>query len=122
VGGRGYDEEQVDAFLDAIEDQLRARERSTGAAADRSTKSATASAEALDATTDPRAAATADAAWYEAKFGARQSMPSPFTYASRRLDRSQIIGRVVLMFALVLLISLLVFFFIAQSGWFFDGG
>jgi hypothetical protein len=32
------------------------------------------------------------------------------------------IGRVVLMFALVLLISVLVFFFIAQRGWFFDGG
>ena len=59
VGRRGYDEEQVDAFLDAIEDQLRARERSTGAAADPSTKSATAFAEAPDATNDPRAAINA---------------------------------------------------------------
>jgi DivIVA domain-containing protein len=71
LGRSGYDEEQVDAFLDAIEDQLRARERSTGAAADRSTKSATAFAEASDATIDPRAAAAAaDAAWFEASSAA----------------------------------------------------
>jgi DivIVA domain-containing protein len=114
VGKRGYDEDQVDAFLDAIEDQLRARERSTGAAADRSTKSATAFAETADAANDPRAAAAAaDAAWYEAKFGnARPSMTSPDPRASRGLDRFKTIGRVVLMVALILL-----FFFLAQHGW-----
>jgi DivIVA domain-containing protein len=89
LGRRGYDEEQVDAFLDAIEDQLRARERSTGAAADTSTKSATAFAETPDATNDPSdAAAAANAAWFEAKFGtARRSMTSPDTRASRGLRR-----------------------------------
>jgi DivIVA domain-containing protein len=89
VGKRGYDEEEVDAFLDAIEDQLRARECSTGAAAETSTKSATAFAEASDATNDPRdVAAAADAAWFEAKFGsARPSTTSPDTRASQGLGR-----------------------------------
>jgi DivIVA domain-containing protein len=89
LGRRGYDEEQVDAFLDAIEDQLRDRERSTGTAADTSTKTATAFAEAPDATNIPGdAAAAANAAWFEAKFGsARPSMTSPDTRASRGLGR-----------------------------------
>jgi DivIVA domain-containing protein len=87
VGRRGYDEEQVDAFLDAIEDQLRTRERSTGAAANRSTRSTTAFAETPPAANDPTAAAAAaDAAWYEAKFGsARPSTTSPDTSAPRGL-------------------------------------
>jgi DivIVA domain-containing protein len=90
MGRRGYDEEQVDAFLDAIEDQLRVQERSTSAAAETlSTKTATAFAEAPDATNDPRdAAAAANAAWFETKFGsARPSMTSPDTGASRGLGR-----------------------------------
>ena len=94
VGRRGYDEEQVDAFLDAIEDQLRTRERSTGAAANRSTRSATGLAETPPAANDPTAAAAAaDAAWYEAMFGsARPSITSPDTSASRGLGRFLRIG------------------------------
>ena len=94
LGRSGYDEEQVDAFLDAIEDQLRARRALHGAAADPSTMSPTAFAEASDATNEPRAAAAAaDAAWFEAKFGsARPSMTSPDTHASRGLGRFLRIG------------------------------
>lgn len=86
IGKRGYDEEEVNAFLDSIEDQLTARERSTGAAAETSTKTFR---EASDATNNPSdAAAAADAAWYEAKFGsARSSVTNPNTHASRGLGR-----------------------------------
>jgi DivIVA domain-containing protein len=80
VGKRGYDEEEVDAFLDAIEVQLRERESSPGAAGDTSMKSASAIAAAPDATNDRGAdpAAAADAAWFEAKFGSsRPSVANP---------------------------------------------
>lgn len=89
IGKRGYDEGEVDAFLDSIEDQLTARERSTGAAAETSTEATTVFAEASDATNNPSdAAAAADAAWYEAKFGsARSSVTNPDTHASRGLAR-----------------------------------
>jgi DivIVA domain-containing protein len=71
LGKRGYHEQDVDDFLDAIEIQLRARECSPGAAADRAMKPATANTEESDATNDRVAdsAAAADAAWFAAKFG-----------------------------------------------------
>src|SRR5215475_13616789 len=59
IGKRGYDEEEVDAFLVVIEDQLKARERSAGTATETSTKTATALAEAPDATNDPSDAVAA---------------------------------------------------------------